>query len=71
MARHKDANWTLNDPIQNWVEVQVSVLMDIRDELKSLNSILGCVNFLHVPETLRRIQENTRPNKRTALRKKA
>lgn len=38
MARHKDANWALLDKITTWDEAIVSVLMDIRDELKELNS---------------------------------
>lgn len=38
MARHKDANWALPDKITTWDEAIVSVLMDIRDELKELNS---------------------------------
>lgn len=42
MARHKDVNWTLPDRCQDWHQVAVSVLMDIRDELKNINRRLDC-----------------------------
>lgn len=42
MARHKDANWNLGDKVTSWEEVAVSVLMDIRDELKHINRRLDC-----------------------------
>lgn len=60
MARHKDAQWDLCSPqVDSWAEVQVAVLMDIRDELKQLNRLLGCQNFIAVPQILRRISSNT------------
>jgi len=38
MARHKDADWCLPGPkLDTWQQVEVAVLMDIRDELKRLN----------------------------------
>jgi hypothetical protein len=63
MARHKDFDWNLPDgkrtadgkTTHSWEAVHASLLMDIRDELKRLNSLLYCRNFLDVPHTLKRI----------------
>lgn len=66
MARHKNASWHLSDPAARWEEVQVAVLMDIRDELQRLNSLLHCSNFMNMPHTLRTISTNTRRRKRKA-----
>lgn len=40
--RHKDGDWTLPAKLDNWEQVIVAVLMDIRDELKAVNNKLGC-----------------------------
>jgi hypothetical protein len=45
--------------------VAVEVLMDIRNELRRLNSLLSCKNTLCIPGYLRRIAANTaKPEKR-------
>jgi len=54
MARHRDSNWELDTP-PSIPGAQLAVLMDIRDELKALNKLLGCQNFLAIPHTLRSI----------------
>jgi hypothetical protein len=66
MARHKDSDWTLPEQV-SWQTANLAVLMDIRDELKtvaaelnSLNRLLNCRNFLHIPRKLERIANNTR-----------
>jgi hypothetical protein len=71
MARHKDANWSMGDPVDTWAQVQVAVLMDIRDELKISNRCLlllerrlNCQDFLDIPSVLRRISANTHRSKR-------
>lgn len=72
MARHKDQNWSLPDgtPTANgsrehqWNSIQVALLMDIRDELKSMNAILHCTNFLRIPRKLDEIRRNTTKRKR-------
>lgn len=38
--RHKDSQWG------EYAEANLGVLMDLRDELKALNRIFGCHNFL-------------------------
>lgn len=47
-------------------QAQLAVLMDIREQLKILNAIIGCPNFTAIPQILRRISGNTakpRPKK--------
>lgn len=43
----------------------LAVLMDIRDELQSLNRLLSCTNFLSIPASLRTIVANTTKRKYT------
>lgn len=68
MARHKDANWELQETDYSWDAVQAALLMDIRDELKRLNGVIGCSNFLGIPATLRTIETNTRRRRYTKKR---
>ena len=72
MARHKDQNWSLPDGYKqsdgsrthSWESIQVSLLMDLRDELKSLNRLLHCSNFIAIPRKLDRIGRNTEKKRR-------
>lgn len=66
MARHKDINWQLPEKqLETWAQVNVAVLMDIRDELKTLNALLRCPNFQAIPAKLDRISRNTaKPKKK-------
>lgn len=77
MARLKDQAWNLPEgkPISGGStehvcdSIHAALLMDIRDELKRLNGVFGCANFLEVPGVLRAIKRNTtKPRRR---RKKA
>ena len=69
MARHKDANWNLSDPIR-WDQVPMALLMDIRDELRAVRNALdplhrlNCPDFLRIPRTLGAIKTNTTKAKR-------
>jgi hypothetical protein len=57
-TRHKDAQW--NCGVEPTVDgAQLAVLMDIRDELKAINRVLGCSNFLMIPSNLDQIRKNT------------
>lgn len=50
-------------------QVTQAILMDIRRELKKLNSLLGCRNFTEIPTTLRAIRRNTtKPRKRKSTK---
>ncbi len=70
--RRKDANWDIYGDAQ-WEGVwkdsyyqamQLSVLMDLRDELKRLNTLLHCGNFVRIPFVLDGIAKNTKRPKR-------
>jgi hypothetical protein len=63
--RHKDTGWILPGPkVENWEQAGVAVMMDIRDELKQLNRLLACPNFIGIPATLHRIELNTRKRRK-------
>lgn len=68
MARHKDANWTLPETLEDWQQAQLAVLMDIRDELKRMNAVIQCSNFIAVPSILRRISTNTAKPRKKAVK---
>jgi hypothetical protein len=49
---------------------QLAVLMDIREELRKLNGLLHCPNFIGMPHTLSAIRKNTtKPKRRKAKRR--
>ena len=64
MARHKDTAWNLPEgkkqpdgsSTHSWESINASLLMDIRDELKRMNALLHCSNFVNIPTTLRSIR---------------
>lgn len=67
--RHKDIEWKIHNEdgtIPTWERVQVAVLMDIRDELKRLNSAIYCTNFQKIPAVLTAIRRNTTKKRRKA-----
>ena len=68
MGRHRNYNWDLptmpDGQITEWNLVPIAVLMDIRDELQKLNSLLHCKNFIAIPNILREIQANTKKTRR-------
>ncbi len=59
MARLKDENWSLSDPPKTDNHVIIALLMDLRDELKKLNALLHCSNFVSIPKKLEAIRRNT------------
>jgi hypothetical protein len=60
MARHQNVNWPLpENQMESWQQVEVAVLMDIRDELQRLNTLLRCPNFQQIPAHLETIKRNT------------
>lgn len=63
--REKNANWAVRDRTGNIYNqgAHLAVLMDIRDELQSLNSLLRCSNFMGIPHDLRLIRKNTTKRK--------
>lgn len=74
MAIHKNANWILNEPAASFEECKMAVLMDLRDELqlmniemKRLNALFCCKNFLQIPMILRSIRRNTVKKRRSVV----
>jgi len=59
MARHANADWILPERVTQSEHVTWALLMDIRDELKRLNSVLHCSSFLDIPHKLDVIKRNT------------
>ena len=55
MARHKDANWSLPDQPSTEGAI-LTVLMDIRDELKLANATLRSYSFVHMPHDIASIR---------------
>ncbi len=56
MARHKGVNWNLPErQLQDWTQVSVAVLMDIRDELQTLNRIMSCFQVARMSNDINRI----------------
>lgn len=59
MSRYYGNDWEVGyDPPQDLIpsaEVKDILLQEIRDELKQLNRLLGCRNFLDIPTRLRAI----------------
>lgn len=62
-TRHKGLNWNIGDR-PTWDGAKLAVLMDIRDELKELNSLLHCHNFTDIPHILRGIRRKLSEKKK-------
>lgn len=65
--RGKDIYWLALDKdfkSEKVEDASLCVLMDIRDELKKLNRVFECSNFLDIPRKLDRIDRNTKKAKR-------
>ena len=70
--KFRQADWDVridsNGHIKSFDEVQISILLDLRDLLEQIDLSMRafrCSNFLEVPRKLDKIEENTRrPEKR-------
>lgn len=63
----KNVDWDALDEKGNapsWERAGIAVLMDIRREMRALNGLLACENFLSIPHSLVKIEKNTRKRKR-------
>lgn len=71
--RHKNVDWRLQPArLDNTVDNNTAthaLLMDVRDELQRLNSLLHCPNFVEIPEILRKISRNTTPKRKPAKKR--
>lgn len=63
-ANRIDVDWVTTENNFTWEQVTVEVLQDIREELRTLNRLLRCPNFLAIPAKLDRISRNTAKPKR-------
>ena len=52
--------WKNDDNTATTEQLQLAMLCSIRDELKALNRLLSCPNFIEIPSILREIRRNTR-----------
>jgi hypothetical protein len=59
MARHKDTNWNFADKLPDMDSCILAALMDLRDELKTINLILGYGKFGGIASQIDRIVNNT------------
>ena len=69
--RRKDADWQVcsdDGRIADWNQCILSVLMDLRDELKRANQVWTCYNFQRIPGILDAIAREA--NRQERLRKK-
>lgn len=70
--RFKNNNWvfrtTPTGSIESWEQVQCALLMDIRDELQRLNTLVHCQDAIDIPQILRRIEKNTTKKPRRLAR---
>lgn len=58
--RRQNRNWYVTDEAGTLYSdlrdgCLLAVMMDIRDELQTLNALLHCQNFTDIPKTLRRL----------------
>ena len=53
------AVWQSSDGKYDSDSVQRAILLDIREELRTLTKLLNCKNFVEVPAILRRVVVNT------------
>lgn len=80
MPRHANKNWDCGGQEHNgrstgmsWEGIAVAVLMDIRDELQTLNRVFACHNAQDIPHILRRLDRRLAkkiPLKTTKKRKR-
>ncbi len=80
MRKHKDTTWNTGPKSDGghwgWEDIKITLLMDLRDELKSmnghlrrLNNLLDCPQLRAIPIELRKIRTNTTKKTRTNGRK--
>lgn len=70
MARHKNTDWNLPTSCQNWTQVAVIILMDIRDELQSLNRKANCHRIPRALDGMYELGVEARRRKRLAAKKR-
>lgn len=72
-TRRKNCNWIVasdDERAKSIEHIQVAVLMDIRDELQSINSKLGCYRIPRALDALIEVGRDIRRKKRAAATKR-
>ena len=68
MTRKKNINWDVGnarpDGTWLWDQIKVLLLMDLRDELQTLNGLLQCGNVKKMFRDLTVIRQNTNRRKK-------
>lgn len=67
MAAGRNVDWTIkqnSDGTFPTEQATIAILLDIRQELKKLNGVFECGNFLRIPRILDAIRLNTRKVKK-------
>ena len=71
MARWKNVDWVIGGRSKKESDypacdsqASLAILMDIRDELQTLNRVFQCKNFLAIPRVLAQIRRNTTKKRR-------
>lgn len=63
-TRRKNVQWTLPTPVTDWDQVNSALLMDIRDELQTLNRTMSCSRVIDMANAMiqmnRRLERNYR-----------
>lgn len=57
MARHKNVEWELPDRVQDWQQVAVAVLMDIRHELQAIRRLAECSRIPRALDAVARLDK--------------
>ncbi len=66
-TRKRNINWRIDTNLDGTTparDAALAVLMDIREELQSLNGLFRCPNLLTIPQKIDAIRKNTARPKR-------
>jgi hypothetical protein len=68
MARHRDINWNLPDRLITADQVTWALLMDIRDELKTIRGLLSCYRIPRAMEAVVRLDKRMAKTRKLSRR---
>lgn len=68
-TRRKNTNWTLPTSGFDWDHAKMAMLMDIRDELQTLNRLANCYRIPRALDAMYEIGKDIRRKKRLAAKR--
>jgi hypothetical protein len=68
--RQKNARWSLPEEGLDWGHARLAVLMDIRDELQSINAALRCFRIPRALDAMYELGLEARRKKRLGAKKR-